>query len=130
MRMRVTSSIKAHRVSGPRTDFWYLEPILCPSVCVSSTSTGHYTSAPHPLGGGMGETPTKGLISGFKAGPAGLSMELTQEQRGNDREEEKNAFIPTLTDSFNHSLTYSFNKELLHSYYRHCAQLKRGHSFT
>ena len=84
--------------------------------------------APHPLRGGTGETPGEGLISGCKAGPADLSVELTQEQRNSDREEE-NAFIPTVIDSFNHLLIQQVAATFLPQG-RHCVQLKRGHSFT
>lgn len=87
--MRATSSVKIHRGRQPRTDGGYLEPILCPSLCSGSTSTRHHLSVSTPTPGRDGETPAKGLISGCKAGSAGLSMELTQEQRDYDREGEE-----------------------------------------
>ena len=126
--MKITSSVKANGGNQTRTDFWYLEPILCPPLSGVSTSAGHYLLAPHPLRGGTGETPAEGLISGCKAGPADLSVELTQEQRDSDREEE-NAFIPALIDSFSHLLIQKVVATFLPQG-GYCVQLKRGHSFT
>ena len=56
-----------------------------------------------------GETPAKGLISGCKDGSAGLSMELTQEQRDYDSEGEESMYsnIHSFIQSIIHLLIHS-----------------------